>query len=92
MQGGDSSSVKAAGLPNIVGRSQFGDLNRIEILNTNGALYGSGSDRVLNGVTGDSITGKNQFLNIDANRSNSIYGNSSTVQPPAISLIPQIRF
>lgn len=92
IQGGDNVMIKQAGLPNIVGRSQFGDLNRIEILNTNGALYGSGSDRVLNGITGSSSTGKNQFLNLDARRSNSIYGNSSTVQPPAISLIPQIRF
>ena len=81
-----------AGLPNIIGRSQFGDLNRIEILNTNGALYGSGSDRVLNGVTGDAVTGKNQFLNLDASRSNSIYGSSTTVQPPSITLIPQIRY
>lgn len=28
----------------------------------------------------------------DASRSNSIYGSSQTVQPPAILLIPQIKF
>lgn len=28
----------------------------------------------------------------DASRANSIYGNSGTVQPPAIALIPQIKF
>ena len=92
LQGGDGCIVKAAGLPNIVGRSQFGNLNKIEIINTDGALYGSGSDIVLNGVTGNSITGKNQFLNLDASCSNSIYGNSSTVQPPSICLIPQLRY
>ncbi|WP_168061105.1 phage tail fiber protein [Megasphaera sp. SW808] len=31
-------------------------------------------------------------LNIDASRSNAIYGASDTVQPPAISLIPVIRY
>ena len=30
--------------------------------------------------------------NINASRSSSIYGASSTVQPSAISLIPQIKF
>ena len=29
---------------------------------------------------------------IDANKGNPIYGNSSTVQPPAIQLIPQIKY
>lgn len=28
----------------------------------------------------------------DASKSNPIYGNSSTVQPPAIQLIPQIKY
>ena len=31
-------------------------------------------------------------INFSASRYNSIYGNSSTVQPAAISLIPQIRY
>ena len=31
-------------------------------------------------------------INFSASRYNSIYGNSSTVQPAAISLIPQIKF
>lgn len=30
--------------------------------------------------------------NFDASRSNAIYGASTTVQPPAIVLIPQIRY
>ena len=28
----------------------------------------------------------------DASKSNPIYGNSTTVQPPAIQLIPQLRY
>ena len=31
-------------------------------------------------------------LKFDASRCNSLYGASATVQPPAISLIPQIRY
>ena len=31
-------------------------------------------------------------VNMNLSRSNAIYGASTTVQPPAISLIPQIRY
>lgn len=31
------------------------------------------------------------FINLDASRSSSIYGNSNTVQPPAIILLPCIK-
>lgn len=31
-------------------------------------------------------------INFNANKSNAIYGNSDTVQPAAIFLIPQIKF
>lgn len=34
----------------------------------------------------------NQVLNFDARRSSILYGNSDTVQPPAIQLIPQIKY
>lgn len=45
---------------------------------------GSGSDIAAYGY------GRTDTFN--ANRSNAIYGASATVQPPAISLIPQIRY
>lgn len=32
------------------------------------------------------------ICNFDANRSDPIYGNADTVQPPAIVLIPQIKY
>jgi hypothetical protein len=31
-------------------------------------------------------------IKIDASKSSSIYGNSSTVQPPAVKLIPVIKY
>ena len=40
--------------------------------------------------TGNSVGGTR--VNISLSRSNAIYGASTTVQPPALSLIPQIKF
>lgn len=40
----------------------------------------------------NSGTGINGTVTFDASRSNSIYGASDTVQPPAITLIPQIKY
>lgn len=31
-------------------------------------------------------------ITFDASKANAIYGSSSTVQPPAIALIPQLRY
>ena len=36
--------------------------------------------------------GKDEDIIFDASRSNSIYGASTTVQPPALQLTPQIRY
>lgn len=36
--------------------------------------------------------GQGAALTFDASKSNSIYGSSETVQPPAICLIPQIKY
>ena len=74
----------AAGLPNITGRVS---VSNAWFSSDQGALYRSGSgqgcgDTAANGVG----------VYIDASRSNSIYGNSSTVQPPTIVQIPQIKF
>lgn len=38
------------------------------------------------------LTGQAPSILFSAQRSNSIYGGSNTVQPPAIVLIPQIKF
>lgn len=37
-------------------------------------------------------SGRDMLLHLDASKSNPIYGRSDTVQPPAISLMPQIRY
>lgn len=88
IQGGDNVNILQAGLPEISGWLQ---LHNWSINNCSGAFYNlaeqgkpvSGSASSLNG-----------YSNVSFNASifNSIYGNSDTVQPPAITLIPQIKF
>lgn len=78
-------SAVAAGLPNITGQFQGGDQNYTY---ANGAFSNEGN-------TKSTISGSTTNLNkvsFDASRSSSIYGASTTVQPPAIQLIPQIKF
>ena len=85
IMGGDSVNVLNAGLPNITGK-----LNAIKSFDS--SPY-SGSFECLDSLggvqTGGYQAGKASF---DASRSNSIYGASTTVQPPAFSLMPQIKF
>lgn len=83
--GADSShsagSSISAGLPNITGlaKSLLGD--NTSGIDFTGALYTAGTprQRSWSGATGDEI----RSVGFDASKSNSIYGNSSTVQPPA---------
>lgn len=67
-----------AGLPNITGDMANSDL---ELNSTSGAFTNSSSGRgISSGHTGSN--GRN--IGFDASRSNSIYGNSNTVQPNAV--------
>ena len=86
IQGGDNAQILAAGLPNITGghdglRTDGGTTGT-------GAFYNAGNGSV--GASGGSSS--NSKISFSASRSNSIYGRSSTVQPPALQLIPQIRY
>lgn len=80
-------TYKSAGLPNITG--QF-DAPYNEVT---GAIS-SGILRFIvangNNYTLGSFNGYKQFLN--ASNSSSIYGNSETVQPPALTLLPCIKY
>ena len=89
LQGGDSLATKNASLPNIQGQLQ-----------ASGAVAWAG------GTGAFSLGGKKDYspvmdgtgwmnpiqLNFSANTSNSIYGSSDTVQPPACYLIAQIKY
>lgn len=82
-------TVIDAGLPNIKG--YLGARGAIAWQGGGGAFYISGES------AGESLaaTGTNVYgttAAFDASRSNSIYGNSTTVQPPALCLLPCIRY
>jgi len=82
---GTAGNIKAAGLPNITGRASF----QPHSSTLNGAFSsGSGGSGVAGGGSGF-WSGCTQF---DASKSNSIYGASTTVQPPAVTMRFYIRY
>ena len=87
IQGGDSSGIRNAGLPNIRGWVAIGA--EVYKQYAVGAFY---IDDDSNPAEGHADGANNGNIYFDASRSNSIYGASSTVQPPSITLIPQMRY
>lgn len=78
------------GLPNIVGA--FSYRPNAEGTTFTGA-FRTGTTNTNMRVTGTGETSlKEVDVSLDASKSNRIYGNSTTVQPPAFALIPQIRY
>ena len=73
-----------AGLPNITGTIGIG----VNSYGGESGAFTTGSTTLkrTNDVSGDSL-----LLNIDASESNETYGNSDTVQPPALTLLPCIK-
>ena len=91
----NSPGYLSAGLPNITGRCGHDGLigGSVSVNTANSAI------QILNrsentAVKTSSVTTTTQrtFIYIDASLSNSIYGNSDTVQPPACKLTPMIWF
>lgn len=76
-------TYKSAGLPNITGGNAWGAVDVV------GAFYRTGTKNGLNNYNADSGY---HYTGFDASRSNSIYGNSTTVQPPALTLLPCIKY
>ena len=79
-------TVKAAGLPNITGQ-----LIDTPVVSSSGCYTRSGTSAWR--AMAEQASGGSKFgvTNFSANNSNSIYGNSSTVQPPALTLLPCIK-
>ena len=96
IQGGDAISVISAGLPNAVGSMKM----RTYTSSSDG--FGFQMDGMISRTDDGTVTtyvnGTTQPETVaqrytwDLSKSNSIYGTSSTVQPPALKLIAQIRF
>ena len=79
-----AGTVKSAGLPNITGELGF----TIGGMQPTGA-FGFTTKKMLPAVNG---TNQNYSANIDASRSSSVYGKSTTVQPPALSMRYIIKY
>lgn len=91
IQGGDTVGVLKAGLPNIIGtflESSDGwpNTNKDKLSGAFSAKYPE-----LGGWVEGGNGGGRSLITFNASKSNSIYGSSETVQPPAIVLIPQIK-
>ena len=103
LMGGETVKSVEAGLPNITGRlgepllyhtddKKYGGSGSAELTQPDGAFVKtSTSVRHVNGDTGGNYM-TNTGINFDASKSNPIYGRSDTVQPPALSLIAQIKY
>ena len=83
MWGGTTAGYISAGLPDITG--SFG---RVEDTQASGAFSKSTSYSNAAGGSGDN----QNKINFAASRSNSIYGNSETVQPPAVKVRCYTRY
>lgn len=80
-------TVKSAGLPNITG--QFS----APYNNSTGAIkVGEKNFIMANGGNYPNGAAKGYIQYFSASNSSSIYGNSSTVQPPALTLLPCIKY
>lgn len=88
MQGGDIAAVLAAGLPEAAGTFAFYGASGAKNITGAFAVESSFSSYSHSNTSGNT----SNVVSFSANRSNQIYGNSTTVQPPALQLIPQIKF
>lgn len=89
IQGGDTLSLKDAGLPNITGNFKLRNPAEAGVDNI---LFTIINDADIQMMLYDTRNYTSHSINFNAANYNDIYGNSATVQPPAISLIPQIKF
>lgn len=93
IQGGDSLSILAAGLPNVYGSFAIGAADgQMATFSHYGACSFLGQYNDLSNGTYASNNDRYGGIIIDASKNNAIYGNSTTVQPPALQLISQIRY
>lgn len=57
-----------------------------------GAFTGGRTGSSINQTVAQEVQYKECIISFDASRISAIYGGATTVQPPAIALIPQIRY
>jgi len=89
LQGGNAPASVDAGLPNITGTAKNLAVPHTAIQSFAGSLYQSAASGSTQGSGG---CGNTLTLELDASRSSTVYGKSETVQPPAVMLIPQVKY
>ena len=79
-----AGTVKEAGLPNITGQT---NCDSFDSRNSTGALFATNQFMDYHVATmGGMLFNPYHAIAIDASKSNSIYGNSTTVQPPSVTV------
>ena len=97
IEGGDTAGTEyQSGLPDIEGSS---GLNRVGVSYTNSPATGAFSVNTAGAGANTSLQTASQSgiylhggLSFKASDSNTIYGNSTTVQPPAVTALPCIKY
>ena len=92
-----AGSYLAAGLPNIIGTTKvaYGENNKttnVGALQTEIYTIGSANGRQDGGNSSDGEPIQSAILRFNASKSNTIYGKSSTVQPPALTVKMLIKY
>ena len=94
-----SGTVKAAGLPNITGsinpQLPTGTTSYVSLPTSAGGAFDNSSTGTRSYFSSAGTTSKSDWgwvTNFDASRSSSIYGNSTTVQPPALTMRYIIKY
>ena len=93
--GSDSAGYLVAGLPNLTGGVSRIGLGIAGSAATFSGVYkgsSSGNNNPMQGGWDNTEGYFNGYLNFDASKSNNIYGNSSTVQPPSIKVRVYTRY
>ena len=95
--GANAAGYLTAGLPNITGATTKTGLGLEHTASTftgafSTSVSGSGSSNAVQGGSDNEYGCFNGQLKFDASKSNSIYGNSTTVQPPAIKVRVYTRY
>ena len=80
-------TIKSAGLPNITG--SISGIYTSNSVKASGAFANASNEGAYNG---NNVSEFNSSYDFYASRSSSIYGNSDTVQPPALTLLPCIKY
>ena len=88
LKGGDIVKRISAGIPNITGRTWniFSESDGESGALSNPRANNNGGVQLVDTAT------KIRHVVLDASKSNALYGASTTVQPPALSLLAQIKY